>query len=36
MIDPIRILIVDDQGLFREGLRTLLSVQLEFEVIAEA
>jgi DNA-binding NarL/FixJ family response regulator len=36
MSDPIRILIVDDQGLFREGLRTLLSVQPEFEVISEA
>ena len=32
----IRILIVDDQALFREGLRTLLSVQPEYEVVAEA
>jgi DNA-binding NarL/FixJ family response regulator len=32
----IRILIVDDQVLFREGLRTLLSVQPEFEVVGEA
>src|SRR5512147_966873 len=33
---PIQILIVDDQVLFREGLRTLLSVQPEFEVVGEA
>jgi len=32
----IRILIVDDQSLFREGLHTLLSVQPEFEVVGEA
>ncbi len=32
----IRILIVDDQSLFREALRTLLSVQSDFEVVAEA
>jgi len=32
----IRILIVDDQSLFREALRTLLSVQNDFEVVAEA
>jgi DNA-binding NarL/FixJ family response regulator len=32
----IRILIVDDQALFREGLRTLLSVQPDFEIVAEA
>ena len=32
----IGILIVDDQALFREGLRTLLSVQPEFEVRGEA
>ena len=30
------ILIVDDQSLFREGLRTLLSVQPDFEVVGEA
>lgn len=36
MSEIIRILIVDDQGLFREGLRTLLSVQPEYEVVAEA
>ena len=32
----IRILLVDDQQLFREGLRTLLSVQSDFEVVGEA
>ncbi len=32
----IRILIADDQSLFREGLHTLLSVQPEFEVVGEA
>ena len=32
----IRILLVDDQALFREGLRTLLSVQPGFEVVGEA
>ncbi|MEJ5314038.1 MULTISPECIES: response regulator transcription factor [Anaerolinea] len=32
----IRVLIVDDQSLFREGLRTLLSAQKDFEVTGEA
>jgi len=32
----IRVLIVDDQALFREGLRTLLSLQPQLEVIGEA
>jgi DNA-binding NarL/FixJ family response regulator len=36
MTDPIRILLVDDQALFREALRTLLSVQPDLEVIGEA
>jgi len=35
-MNPIKILIVDDQSLFREGLRTLLSVQADFDVVAEA
>jgi DNA-binding NarL/FixJ family response regulator len=32
----ITVLIVDDQALFREGLRTLLSVNKEIEVVGEA
>jgi DNA-binding NarL/FixJ family response regulator len=32
----VRILLVDDQALFRAGLRTLLSVQPGFEVVGEA
>ena len=32
----IKILLVDDQPLFREGLRTLLSVQSDFEIAGEA
>lgn len=32
----IRVLIVDDQSLFREGLRTLLSAQKDLEVVGEA
>jgi DNA-binding NarL/FixJ family response regulator len=33
---PIRIVIADDQALFREGLRTLLSTRPEVEVVGEA
>lgn len=33
---PIRVLVVDDQDLYREGLRTLLSLHPEVDVIGEA
>ncbi len=36
MIKPIRIVLVDDQALFREALRTLLTVQPDFDVVGEA
>jgi len=36
MKSPIRLIIADDQQLFREALKILFSVQNEFEVIAEA
>lgn len=36
MIKKIKILIVDDQELFREGLFTLLTVQSDFEVVGQA
>ena len=35
-MNPIRILLVDDQALFREGLRAVLSVQPDFEIAGEA
>ena len=33
---PIRVLLVDDQGLYREGLRTLLAAQPDLDVTGEA
>lgn len=33
---PIRVVLVDDQALFREGLRTLLSTRVDLEVVGEA
>ena len=36
MSDAIRVVIADDQALFREGLRTLLSTRPEVEVVGEA
>ncbi len=36
MTERIRILLVDDQTMFREGLRTLLTVQADFEIVGEA
>ncbi len=35
-MNPIRVLLVDDQALFREGLRQILSVQPGLEVVGEA
>src|SRR4051812_32771545 len=32
----LRLLLVDDQSLFREALRTLLALQPDFEIVAEA
>src|SRR5689334_11606759 len=36
MTSPVRILIVDDQELFREGLHTLLAIQPDLQVVGEA
>jgi DNA-binding NarL/FixJ family response regulator len=36
MSGPVRVLLVDDQALFREALRTLLEVRPEIEVVGEA
>ena len=33
---PIRVLLADDQALFREGLRTLLSTRTDMQVVGEA
>ena len=33
---PVRVVLVDDQALFREGLRTLLSTRADIEVVGEA
>ena len=35
MIKKIKLLIVDDQELFREGLLTLLSIQKDFEIVGQ-
>ena len=35
-MNPVRILLTDDQALFREGLRTLLSIEPSIEVAGEA
>ena len=32
----LKLLLVDDQAMFREGLRTLLALQKDFEIVAEA
>ena len=36
MNEPIRILLVDDQRLMRDGLRTLLELEGDLKVVAEA
>jgi len=35
-MSPIRILLVDDDELFRDGLQTILSMQPDFEIVGEA
>jgi len=35
-MNTLKLLLVDDQALFREGLRTLLALQKDFEIVAEA
>jgi DNA-binding NarL/FixJ family response regulator len=35
-VKKLRLLLVDDQALFREGLRTLLGLQADFEIAGEA
>jgi DNA-binding NarL/FixJ family response regulator len=35
-VSRVRVLLVDDQGLFREGLRTILSTHAAIEVVGEA
>jgi DNA-binding NarL/FixJ family response regulator len=35
-VSPIRVLLADDQALFREGLHTLLSLQADLDVVGEA
>jgi len=35
-LKTVRLLLVDDQSLFREALRTLLALQPDFEVVGEA
>jgi DNA-binding NarL/FixJ family response regulator len=35
-VNKIRLLLVDDQSLFREALRTLLSLQPDFDIVGEA